>query len=1196
MIEVPLQPGVSLERALHVSRGARERYGVTTSLVDLRGRVLILDPYEAERLAAAMNAHRRTTGVASPEVHGADILAAGILDEAMHLMLDAYRRRGQRDWTARLTEQLSLRLGDDRFERAQRAFLDAFPPLPVVAGDATIDVWLRRNVGELPAREVAIEERILVRIANENPALSHLRELLDDRKLGDEDAAWIELMQTQLENLPGLEGMPGADDLWTMLRAPFLKHPTSLEQQLAFVRDAWGVVLGPAFQALLTRLGKTLGMLAELHAGAPPGPPGPAPVLTLASLRGPMDEPEAYSADADWMPQVVLLAKNTYVWLEQLSRWMGRDIRRLDQIPDEVLAEVRRQGFTGLWLIGLWERSEASVRIKRMRGQEDAVASAYALHDYVIAETLGGEEAWAVLRDQAARFGIRLAADMVPNHVGIDGRWVIEHPNWFISLDHPPYPDYRFTGPNLSGDGRIEVRIEDGYWDHRDAAVVFERRETGSGEVRYLYHGNDGTSMPWNDTAQLDYLKPEVREAVMNVIVDVARKFPIIRFDAAMTLAKKHIQRLWFPPPGEGGAIPSRSAYGTRSVEDFEAAMPEEFWREVVERVARDAPGTLLLAEAFWMMEGYFVRSLGMHRVYNSAFMNMLAREANAEYQELMRNVLAFDSKVLARFVNFMNNPDEETAIHQFGDGDKAFGVATLLSTLPGLPMFGHGQVEGLREKYGMEYHRAKQAEEPNPHLMARHQAEIAPLLARRATFAGTERFRLFEVVTVDGLAHDTFAYSNHDSTGKRALIVVQNRYAEVDGRLHQTVPWRDASEGELRRESVADALGLQGGEDRFVRYQDMLTGKWHLARSDEWRNAGIEVRLGAYGRRVWLDMEEVRDLTGDYARLERELEGRGVMDLEEALEALRLRPVHASWQALVAGSPVGAPVDRELAEVLEDALSSVLGSPPRGGRWRLDHDALERYWKRADILVAPEGPTLGWLRSCALLWSFNDPDVLLADARLELAVSACIDAERFDLDADEAKRNEVQDVAPEAASDEPGEVELESPSSGAEDEREAEQDSAEQVDDAHDEPPSAALEMPVWAKVSSVAWAALWRHVVLRVQPLMRDLAMLEDAEESVRVIVAAGARDPDVELVLHVHEHEGTRWFRQEGFIAWWRAVRVTLQMNGVDADAASEVERIARGGMNRSGFEWDSFLGAFSKPQQTQAHEAQPTDEGS
>ncbi len=235
-----------------------------------------------------------------------------------------------------------------------------------------------------------------------------------------------------------------------------------------------------------------------------------------------------------------------------------------------------------------------------------------------------------------------------------------------------------------------------------------------TGDTRLLYHGNDGTHMPWNDTAQLDFLNPETREAVIQTILHVARSFPIIRFDAAMTLAKKHYQRLWFPEPGRGGDIPSRAGNGM-SRHDFDRAMPVEFWREVVDRVAREAPDTLLLAEAFWLLEGFFVRTLGMHRVYNSAFMHMLKDEDNAGYRQTIRNTLEFDPEVLKRFVNFMSNPDEQTAIEQFGDGDKYFGVCTLLATLPGLPMFAHGQLEGFKEKYGMEFRRAYWNESAEP-------------------------------------------------------------------------------------------------------------------------------------------------------------------------------------------------------------------------------------------------------------------------------------------------------------------------------------------------------------------------------------------------------------------------------------------------------------------------------------------------
>ena len=73
----------------------------------------------------------------------------------------------------------------------------------------------------------------------------------------------------------------------------------------------------------------------------------------------------------------------------------------------------------------------------------------------------------------------------------------------------------------------------------------------------------------------------------------------------------------------------------------------------------------------------------------------------------------------MKRYVNFMRNPDERTAIDQFGTGDKYFGVCTLLATLPGLPMFGHGQIEGFTERYGMEFKQARMDEWPNEDLVA---------------------------------------------------------------------------------------------------------------------------------------------------------------------------------------------------------------------------------------------------------------------------------------------------------------------------------------------------------------------------------------------------------------------------------------------------------------------------------------------
>ena len=120
----------------------------------------------------------------------------------------------------------------------------------------------------------------------------------------------------------------------------------------------------------------------------------------------------------------------------------------------------------------------------------------------------------------------------------------------------------------------------------------------------------------------------------------------------------------------------------------------------------------------------------------------MFRDEDNAGYRRLIKETLEFDPEILKRYVNFMNNPDEKAAVEQFGKGDKYFGVATLLATLPGLPMLGHGQVEGFGEKYGMEFRRATLDEQPDTWLLERHEREIFPLLHRRGWFAGAERLR----------------------------------------------------------------------------------------------------------------------------------------------------------------------------------------------------------------------------------------------------------------------------------------------------------------------------------------------------------------------------------------------------------------------------------------------------------------------
>jgi len=396
--------------------------------------------------------------------------------------------------------------------------------------------------------------------------------------------------------------------------------------------------------------------------------------------------------------------------------------------------------------------------------------------------------------------------------------------------------------------------------------------------------------MPWNDTAQLNFLRQDTRETVIQTIIQVARRFPIIRFDAAMTLAKRHYQRLWFPKPGEGGAIPSRSAFGM-SKQDFDQVFPNEFWREVVDRIAEEAPDTLLLAEAFWLMEGYFVRTLGMHRVYNSAFMNMLKMEDNSKYRQTIKNVLEFTPEVLQRFVNFMNNPDEDTAEAQFGKGDKYFGVAALLVTMPGLPMFGHGQVEGFTEKYGMEYRRAYKDEQCDPSFMERHEREIFPLMRKRYLFSDARHFALFDFTTAEGwVDENVFAYSNR-SNGEHGLIVYNNAYTTTRGVLHTSTAINvgKGDERVLERRSLSEALDLDKDPRAYIIWRDIRTGLEYLHHCNSLAENGIHLELHAYEYKAFFFVRRLYDTDNSWGRLHGHLKGMGVPSIQEAYLEMHL-------------------------------------------------------------------------------------------------------------------------------------------------------------------------------------------------------------------------------------------------------------------------------------------------------------------
>jgi len=853
----------------HASTKSRKKYDLNSALYSTQGRIVFANFNAARELALQL----QQNGL---DIMAADLNAFGLMDEVIHLLIESYRKSNNPELFKQLEASTIETLGADGLDKILLDFGQNFPPTAVYKNEISLSDYLASEDN----RENMLQELILLWLENRNPAYSLITEFIDEKQLKH-----VQLYRKLFKHTDVFfkeQPLFGGERISFLeyLQLPAKKYPHSIMAQFQYIVDNWSQYLGPILNRLLISMDFIREEQMARFDSAVFGP-GPTEITTFGESHD--FEPEQFSADLDWMPHVVLMAKSTYVWLDQLSKQYQQSITRLDQIPDDELDMLSNFGFTGLWLIGLWERSRASQRIKQIAGNPEAVSSAYSLYDYQIADDLGGEEAYKNLKNRTRERGIRLASDMVPNHMGIDSRWLMEHPDWFIQSDDPPFPTYTFNGADLSDDDRVGIFIEDGYWNKTDASVVFKRWDRHTGSVKYIYHGNDGTTMPWNDTAQLNYLIPEVREALIQTILHVARKFPIIRFDAAMTLAKKHFQRLWFPEPGHGGDIPSRAEHSLGK-DKFNEFFPVEFWREVVDRVAKEVPDTLLLAEAFWMMEGYFVRSLGMHRVYNSAFMNMLKNEENQKYRQSIKNVLEFNPQILKRYVNFMNNPDEDTAVEQFGKEDKYFGICLLMATMPGLPMFGHGQIEGFAEKYGMEYRRAYWDEHVDQHLVERHKRDIFPLLKKRYLFSDVQHFLLYDFYTADGSVNENvFAYSNR-AGNEKSIVVYNNKYDSAAGWINCSAAYLESEI--LVQKNLVDGLALGNESADFILFKEFISGNEYIRDFSDFRQNGMYIELGAFKYQVYGSFRIVSDSEErPYRSVFNELTGRGTESVEHSVD-----------------------------------------------------------------------------------------------------------------------------------------------------------------------------------------------------------------------------------------------------------------------------------------------------------------------
>ena len=213
--------------------------------------------------------------------------------------------------------------------------------------------------------------------------------------------------------------------------------------------------------------------------------------------------------------------------------------------------------------------------------------------------------------------------------------------------------------------------------------------------------------------------------------------------------------------------------------------------------------------------------------------------------------------------------------------------------------MFGHGQLEGYEEKYGMEYTRAYKDEQVDEGLMNGHRALIFPIMHKRYLFAQVENFLFYDVWNNGSVNENVFAYSNF--VGDEGTVVFyNNKYDSAQGWIKQSCEYAvkigsGDDDKKMVTRSLGEGLGLTYGWNHYVVLHEQRSGLWFIRKSDDIINNGMFVMLKGFEAQVFTDVRQVVDSEdGKYAKLCELLNGAGTEDIEIAWQEYRYKELYA--------------------------------------------------------------------------------------------------------------------------------------------------------------------------------------------------------------------------------------------------------------------------------------------------------------
>jgi glycosidase len=371
------------------------------------------------------------------------------------------------------------------------------------------------------------------------------------------------------------------------------------------------------------------------------------------------------------MDRPLVFEINTRCWLQGLSDNAGGAVT-LATVPEAEFVSWKKRGLTHIWLMGVWATGIKTRDVARARpelralsaeafgtgGDEYLASSPFAIAEYTVADSLGGSAALRQFRKKLRQYGIGLILDFVPNHVGLDHRWIEERTCLFVrsAVEKPE------TFPVATPGGTV-----------------------------WVAHGKDPNFPAWNDTAQLDYRNQATRSAMVEVLESVAKECDGARCDMAMLALNDVFDQTW-------RGFPSR-----------EPAAAREYWADAIAAVKRSRPDFLFIAEAYWNLEPR-LHTLGFDYIYDKAFYDELTRRDFGSLQAHVQSTGAGFNPV-----RFVENHDEPR-IASILSVPEHKAAAIFLLNQPGMRLLHDGQLTGRKRPAPVQFARYW-PEPPDPEI-----------------------------------------------------------------------------------------------------------------------------------------------------------------------------------------------------------------------------------------------------------------------------------------------------------------------------------------------------------------------------------------------------------------------------------------------------------------------------------------------